>query len=134
MKSERPKLTRDQRQRLLWLAKKLDRVPASHFDMRNWVIRKEGVDPETRFVWDSSEHHPKECGYAGCAIGWGFTSPRIRAGCKTHHGLANSLGLPVSGVEASTPGDRLFGSHRRVTPKRVASDIRRYLKDGTLPV
>lgn len=79
-------------------------------------------------------HSPKECGFAGCAIGWARTSESIRGGTRTHESLIrNRLGMQWRCCDDESPATKLFGGHRKVGPRKVANDIRRYLKDGTLP-
>ena len=134
MKNETPNLTKSQRRRLFRLARLLRRVNPRKFNMKEFVLRKDGPSE-----WaDHLEHTPKECGFAGCAIGWAQTDAKISRG-RVGHQLARGLGVPFSDDAffdasiSSTAGDKLFGCRRKVGPRRVASDIVRYLKTGALP-
>lgn len=121
-----------QRRRLFALARLLVKVPAKFFFMEHWVSLNRGwVDPGDSLPFLRA----KECGYAGCAMGWGMTSPAIRGEAPDPFKLLAHLGFSTAefrnyGTDAASV---LFGPHRDVTPRRVASDLRRYLKDGTLP-
>lgn len=123
-----PAHTKDQRRRLFLLARLLDRVPKDKFDMSFWVTRPSGLVMQGERLALKSLIANK-CGYAACAIGWGMTSPEIRGSAKEATKLKDQL---MEGANYDN-WPRLFGSSRTVGPKRVAKDIRAYLKDGTLP-
>lgn len=123
----KPEHTKSQRAGLFAIARLLDRVTKKKLNMKWFVSDRNG--------YDAAEQHvtPKECGYAGCAIGWGLTLPRYKRFIGDPRALASHLGL--LGQWGFTPEAKaVFGGHRTgVTPKQVANDIRAYLKDGTLP-
>lgn len=125
----KPNLTKDQRKRLFLLARLLDRVPKRRFKMNHWIQEK-GVSTNCG-IEDAKALRRGECGYAGCAMGWGMTSPTVRGTCRSATMLFAEFGFYFS--DKTGPGERIFGTHREVSPRTVASDIRRYLKDGTLP-
>ncbi len=139
MKSERTILghTVSQRRRLFALARLLLKVPARAFKMENWTSFHGGwANPSdetlaalAKAIRDSS------CGYAGCAMGWGMTVPAISKDASGPFGLLKDLGFDTEHFTnyGTCAASRLFGPHRAVTPKRVATDIRRYLKTGELP-
>lgn len=127
MTKPKRKLTR--RQRLLLLARLLDGVPKGRFDMRRW-IRAPDCSGDCDYPALIKKLAAHECGYAGCAIDWGMTDKRIRGLCKRPIDLVTDLMPDQTDLDDWV---RIFGPDRNVTPKRVASDIRRYLKDGTLP-
>lgn len=126
----KPNHTKEQRAGLFAIARLLDRVPRSKFNMKFWVIDKS--DGEYQY---GLHHLPTECGFAGCALGWAMTLPRFKRHAGYPFALASELGLNPHGDKSLTAaGTSLFGGWReKATPKRVANDIRRYLKDGTLP-
>ena len=125
----KPNLTKDQRKRLFLLARLLDRVPKNHFKMRHWIQCEGGAVCSN--VEEAKELKRGACGYAGCAMGWAMTSPAIRAHNQSASSLFESFGMQFA--PSNHPGNRIFGPHRIVPPRTVAADIRRYLKDGTLP-
>lgn len=125
----KPNHTPEQRRRLFALARLLDRVPKGHFNMSAWLSAPSDVMYETEAT-RAAKLAAHECGYAGCAIGWGMTSRAVRGNCTSAVQLVSQL---MARQERSTDWIRLFGPNRTVGPKRVAADIRRYLKDGMLP-
>lgn len=119
--------------RLFALARLLDKVPARHFKMNEW-LQANGVTLFSDSVEDLMKLRKKQCGYAGCAIGWGMTSAFIKNGATSAPNLLDSLGFDSDELMSTgDPVTLLFGAERNVTPKRVAKDIRAYLNDGTLP-
>lgn len=115
--------TKDQRRRLFLLARLLDRVPAKRFHMKGWFNA-----PGCWTAYEASSHFmANECGTTACAIGWGMTDKSIRGAARGPEYLVHDL------MGEGSSWSNLFGSHRRVGPRRVASDIRRYLKTGVLP-
>ena len=129
-----PAHTKDQRRRLLLLAKLLDRVPTKRFNITEW-FSFHGLGGIICNIESARRLIRKECGFAGCAMGWALTSKAIRGNSKEIGELVEGFGFNwIHFGDTSDPATLLFGPGRkRVTPKRVAKDIRAYLKDGTLP-
>ena len=65
--------------RLLKLADLLDTVPETKFNLKEWVLDKQlGISEDVNKI--------KECGYAGCAVGWATTIPSFRkAGLRLYY-------------------------------------------------
>lgn len=126
----KPELTKHQREDLQALARRLLTVPNKKFKMQWWVL-----DPKGEMVSENSHITPDECGYAGCAIGWGMAMKRFECFIGQPLELGYHLGFKNRTSEGfSEAGTALFGGWRKgAKPKQVAGDIRRYLKDGTLP-
>lgn len=126
----KPNHTKEQRAGLFAIARLLDKVPRGKFNMKFWVIDKRSDEYQYGLY-----HLPTECGFAGCALGWAMVLPRFKKRAGYPFALASELGFnPTFEKSLTAAGTALFGGWReKVTPKRVANDIRRYLKDGTLP-
>lgn len=129
----KPNHSENQIKRLNALANLLDkRVRKSMFRMSCWF---QGIGSGWTWLDLAKELKSKSCGTAGCAMGWGLTSPLIRGRAESPTELAKELGFGEwRPRDLTDPGTRLFGPHRvNATPKQVAKDIRKYLEDGTLP-
>lgn len=121
----KPNHTKDQRKRLFLLARLLDRVPRKHFDMKWWIIRHNHYQSTL-----GPEESPNDCGTTACACGWALTIPSIAKRTRK----ANMVPCRAFGMERAGKTEfAMFGGYRKAGPRRVAADIRRYLKDGTLP-
>lgn len=122
----KPNHTPGQRRRLFALARLLDRVPRSHFNMA-WWIQQDGLLHE-RLDHLEAGTTLRSCKTAACACGWALTLPSIRSITSTAYDIPReAFGMDDEKQKA------LFGDQRKVGPKQVASEIRLYLKDGTLP-
>jgi len=127
------KHTKNQRKRLFKLARLLDKVPPKRFNITEWF--SEDGDSVFADLITANRLKNNECGFAGCAMGWGLTDKYIRGLAFYPLELLDGLGF-CSGTFTmdDDEGTALFGPERgKVTPKRVAKDIRSYLKNGKLP-
>jgi hypothetical protein len=134
-----PTLTKSQRHRLFLLARLLDKVDHRQFDMSEWFAsEKQRWFVGSKFAQRIKELRAHTCGTTACAIGHGLANQKIAQGCRRPLRLLESLGFKTNhfGERFSHPEDpatRLFGPHRKVGPRTVATDIRRYLRTGALP-
>lgn len=127
----KPKHTKNQRKRLFLLARVLDKVPRNQFEMEDWFSEFD----QSEGIRAIREHR---CGTTACAIGHALCYPSIAGQYRAPRPLIQGLGFDTAdfgGEEIADSGaaNRLFGPHRSCGPRKVANDIRRYLKDGTLP-
>lgn len=131
--------------RLLKLADFLDTVPRKKFDLYNWITKKSNNTATTI-------DHIKECGFAGCAVGWAMTLPSFKkAGLKTikdnnlfyndeyfsvpyYKGHENWYAVSkFFGISTYDAGDlfRIESYSSNATPKMVARRIRKFVKKAT---
>lgn len=126
--------------RLLKLADLLDNIPKKKFNLREWatVIGSE-IHADTSQI--------KECGFAGCAVGWATTIPSFnRAGLRPIRNAARYVvkGRGYYGWEApmmffGVDGDDAnylfsmdyYDRGSKTTPKTVARRIRHYVRHAT---
>lgn len=124
---------KNQRARLFRLARLLDRVPERAFRMQAWFTHDEDDTCASREEC-VRRLKKRDCGFAGCAIGWAMTDPVIRGPRHSAIHTLGRLGMRWSSSDDDREnGNLLFGPQRKITARTVASDIRRYLKDGALP-
>jgi hypothetical protein len=119
-----------QKRRLLALASYLDKLPRKKLRMRSWQFNACGV-PVKNLTNRQIKH---ECRTAACACGHAVFVPSIRRITKVPtevpplaFGIEYGIGFGVKVFRG------LFGGARICTPRQLARDLRRYVKDGTLP-
>ncbi len=126
-------ITRQQRDDLRALAKVLDKVPEEKLNMGWWV-----TEIATGRTCDGDWASAKQCGFAGCGIGWAMAMPRFKRFKGRPLELALRLGCAKSdggyNLCFNKAGAALFAGSRHVTPKQLANDIRRWVNHGELPV
>lgn len=104
--------------RLLVLADWLEKVVkpnlnGAKFDMNDWgyLPLSDDLDPTDEELAQLDSREPtslrtaKECGYAGCAIGWGLMCPQLRKAGITKHA---SFGYGAFDVDCQSTAD-FFG-------------------------
>ena len=129
-----------QSDRLLTLAKRLDRVPVKQFNMTFWGME---WDPEQEEYIDFGDADPaKECGFAGCAVGWACSIPEFRElglnlvhGTPTynlhHHFQAAETFFDLSERQAHYLFGTAFYTPRQFrAPRYVASRLREFVREG----
>lgn len=135
MKTNRPLSTRPihtiaQRRRMFALARYLDKLPTIKLNMSQWQMRS---GESTLYL--TADELANECGTAACGCGHAVMIPCIRR-ITTSPSEVTAMAFGMTYIldrNAFDPSYRLFGPHRTCTPKRLARDIRDYLRDGTLP-
>lgn len=133
--------------RLLTLAKRLDKVPVKQFDMSYWGME---WDPEAGETVDFAPADPtKECGFAGCAVGWACSIPEfIDAGFRLFQGTPTynpggfvvwqHFDAPVHFFDITEDqAHYLFGmsyytGKQFKGPRYVASRLREFVREGGL--
>lgn len=114
------------------LIRLLEKLPRKRLQMTRWLTDAKGE-------WMLSRDFPKlwnDCRTAACGCGWAVTIPSVRKVTERPYEVASkAFGFRCESdyVAFNSASTALFGSHRTCTPKRLAADLRRYLKDGTLP-
>lgn len=111
----------------------LEKLPKKRLKMGMWMTSGNGD-----FIWPDGEGIKElkhDCRTAACGCGWAVTIPAIRKVTPDAYDVARrAFGFPADTNEHfGYESEALFGSERTCTPKQLAADIRRYLKDGTLP-
>lgn len=65
-------------ERLKLLIEALKLVPEKQFDLDTWLEEPNGFDSDSPFPSCSTRKEMKECGFAGCAVGWGALYKPLR--------------------------------------------------------
>lgn len=128
----KPNHTPAQRRRMFLLAALLDKLPPERLRMSWWQTDRDGY--ETDELTPTELKH--DCKTAACGCGWAVTIPSIRRVTTEPRLVARrALGFPCRDAEDQfgAASFALFNGQRKCTPKELAADIRRYLKDGVLP-